>query len=319
MADEKKLEEDNDDDGGTWTEIEVPEQLDDKTQEVFSEDTVVVQEQEEVAEPEETEEVEEPELEGIETKGAEKRIRQLIRQRKERDEELGKVRSELNQLRYQMSEVGKLKFDYDDALATAKEGEINSKLETARNKFKDAYDAGNKDNVLEAQEELSEAQTDLKLLNQQKEWIKKQSEEYTKEQEKRKQEYENTSVEGVDPLAQEWAEKNKWFGKDRTRTAVALSIDAQLKESGEDPSDPSFYEKVDLRLREELPNKYSEEATPSKPRQRVAGRSHSPASKKVKLTSEDVRLAKKWSIPLERYAAEKAKAERSDGDYTTVV
>jgi hypothetical protein len=174
MADEKKLEEDNDDDGGTWTEIEVPEQLDDKIQEVFSEDTVVVQEQEEVTEPEETEEVEEPELEGIETKGAEKRIRQLIRQRKERDEELGKVRSELNQLRYQMSEVGKLKFDYDDALATAKEGEINSKLETARNKFKDAYDAGNKDNVLEAQEELSEAQTDLKLLNQQKEWIKKQ-------------------------------------------------------------------------------------------------------------------------------------------------
>ena len=319
MADEKKLEEDNDDDGGTWTEIEVPEQLDDKAQEVFSEDTVVVQEQEEVTEPEETEEVEEPELEGIETKGAEKRIRQLIRQRKERDEELGKVRSELNQLRYQMSEVGKLKFDYDDALATAKEGEINSKLETARNKFKDAYDAGNKDNVLEAQEELSEAQTDLKLLNQQKEWIKKQSEEYTKEQEKRKQEYESTSVEGVDPLAQEWAEKNKWFGKDRTRTAVALSIDAQLKESGEDPSDPSFYEKVDLRLREELPNKYSEEATPSKPRQRVAGRSHSPASKKVKLTSEDIRLAKKWSIPLERYAAEKAKAERSDGDYTTVV
>ena len=47
MADEKKLEEDNDDDGGTWTEIEVPEQLDDKAEEVFSEDTVVIQEQEE--------------------------------------------------------------------------------------------------------------------------------------------------------------------------------------------------------------------------------------------------------------------------------
>ena len=188
MADEKKLEEDNDDDGGTWTEIEVPEQLDDKAEEVFSEDDVVIQEQEETTEAEQ-EEVEEPELEGIETKGAEKRIRQLIRQRKDRDEELGKVRSELNQLRYQMSEVGKLKFDYDDALATAKEGEINSKLETARNKFKDAYDEGNKDNVLEAQEQLSEAQTDLKLLNQQKEWIKKQSEEYSREQEKRKQEY----------------------------------------------------------------------------------------------------------------------------------
>jgi chromosome segregation ATPase len=321
MADERKLDKEDSDDA-TWTEVEVSEQVNDEVEEVLSEADTVVQEQEDIPEEVELveEEEEEPELEGIKTKGAEKRIRHLIRQRKERDEELGKVRSELNQLRYQMSEVGKLKFDYDDALATAKEGEISSKLESARNKFKDAYDAGNKDNVLEAQEELSEAQTDLKLLNQQKQWIKKQAEEYSKEQEKRKQEYENTSVDGVDPLAKEWAEKNKWFGKDRTRTAVALSIDAELKESGEDPSDPSFYKKVDIKLREELPDKYSEEATPSKPRQVVAGRSHSPASKnKVRLTSEDVRLAKKWSIPLERYAAEKVKADRADGDYTTVV
>ena len=156
-------------------------------------------------------------------------------------------------------------------------------------------------------------------MNQRKEWIKQQSEEYAREQEVRKKEYETAPVEEVDPLATEWAEKNKWFTKDRVLTAVALSIDAELKEQGEDPSDPSFYQKVDSRLREELPEKDSEEATPSKPRQVVAGRSRSPASKKVKLTSEDIRLAKKWSIPLEKYAAEKAKAERSDGDYTTVV
>jgi len=317
MAEDKK-----DDEDGEWTEIDISEPPAEIKEEIeietsYPEDSVVAEKAK--AQTESDEEESEPELEGIETKGAEKRIRQLIKQRKERDEELHNVRTELNQLRYQMGEAGKLKFDYDDALATAKEGEISSKLESARNKFKDAYDSGNKDTVLEAQEELSEAQTDLKLLNQQKAWIKKQAEQYSEEQEKRKVQYENSETSNVDPLAQEWAEKNKWFGKDRTRTAVALSIDAELKEKGEDPSDPSFYEKVDSRLREELPEKDSEEATPSKPRQRVAGRSHSPASKKVKLTSEDIRLAKKWSIPLERYAAEKAKAERSDGDYTTVV
>jgi ribosomal protein S20 len=314
MAEDKKDTE--------WTEIEISEPEPEIKEEIEIE--ALDPEDSSVAEETQTEtgsdqEESEPELEGIETKGAEKRIRQLIKQRKERDEELSSVRTELNQLRYQMGEAGKLKFDYDDALATAKEGEISSKLESARNKFKDAYDSGNKDNVLEAQEELSEAQTDLKLLNQQKAWIKKQAEEYSHEQQRRKTQYENTETSNVDPLAQDWAEKNKWFGKDRTRTAVALSIDAELKEKGEDPSDPSFYKKVDSRLREELPDKGSEGATPSKPRQVVAGRSHSPASKKVKLTSEDVRLAKKWSIPLERYAAEKAKAERADGDYTTVV
>ena len=308
-----------------WTEIEVSDQPTDSKEEIeietpVSEDVSPAAEViEAVQGEEEDQEKDEPELEGIETKGAEKRIRQLIKQRKERDEELEKVKAEINQLRYQMSEVGKLKFDYDDALVSAKEGEISSRLENARTKFKDAYEAGNKDGVLEAQEELSEAKTDLKLLDQQKGWIKQQAEEYSNEQKRRKTQYENSETANIDPLAQEWAEKNKWFGKNRTRTAVALSIDAELKEQGEDPSDPSFYEKVDARLREELPDKFSEEATPQKPRQVVAGRSRSPASKKVKLTSEDVRLAKKWSIPLEKYAAEKAKAERSDGDYTTVV
>ena len=312
-------------DKGGWTEIEVSDQPTDSKEEIEIE-TPVSEDMSPAAEvieavqgEEEDQEKDAPELEGIETKGAEKRIRQLIKQRKERDEELDKARAELNQLRYQMSEVGKLKFDYDDALASAKEGEISSRLENARTKFKDAYEAGNKDGVLEAQEELSEAKTDLKLLDQQKGWIKQQAEEYSNEQQRRKTQYENSETASIDPLAQAWAEKHKWFGMNRTRTAVALSIDAELKEQGEDPSDPSFYEKVDFRLREELPEKFSEEATPSKPRQVVAGRSRSPASKKVKLTSEDVRLAKKWSIPLEKYAAEKAKAERSDGDYTTVV
>ena len=312
------MAEEEDKDG--WTEVEVADQPNEDKEELeietpVSEDVSLAVKDNETVRDEENE----PELEGIETKGAEKRIRQLIKQRKERDEQLNEVKTELNQLRYQMAEAGKLKFDYDGALASAKEGEISSKLENARTKFKDAYEAGNKDGVLEAQEELSEAKTDLKLLDQRKGWIKQQAEQYSDEQERRKAQYENTQTANVDPLAQEWAEKNKWFGKNRTRTAVALSIDAELKEQGEDPSDPSFYKKVDSRLHEELPDKDSEEATPSKPRQVVAGRSRSPASKKVKLTSEDVRLAKKWSIPLERYAAEKAKADKADGDYTTVV
>ena len=323
MAEDKK-------DNEGWTEVEIdapPVELkgEIEIEETLSEDPVVVQEPEIETKTEEAEAEKEPELEGIETKGAEKRIRQLIKQRKERDEELRKLHNEVSSMKSQLSEIGNLKFEYDDAVVQAKENEITQKLDSARTKFKSAYDNGNRDDVLESQEQIAEAQADLKLLNQQKDWIKQQSAQYKKDQElqtKQLQEERNTKT--VDPLAREWAENNSWFGKDRTRTAVALSIDAELKENGEDPSDPAFYEKINQKLREELPSKFanevSEEATPSKPRQVVAGRSHSPVSKnKVKLTSEDVRLAKKWSIPLERYAAEKAKAERSDGDYTTVV
>jgi hypothetical protein len=54
----------------------------------------------------------------------------------------------------------------------------------------------------------------------------------------------------------------------------------------------------------------------------VAGASHtsaSPSNKKVKLSQEDVRLAQKWGITLEQYAAEKLKVESAgEGEYTTI-
>ena len=60
----------------------------------------------------------------------------------------------------------------------------------------------------------------------------------------------------------------------------------------------------------------------STPAQVVAGASHTPApssSKKVKLSQEDVRLAEKWGISLEQYAAEKLKVEKAgEGEYTTI-
>ena len=308
-------------DENEWGKIDLNQTPEDI--EVETEETIEVDIEPEVEiEQEQSPDDKEPELDGIETKGAEKRIRQLIKQRKDRDEELLKTKSELDSLRTQMSEVGKIRYDYDGALADAKEGEINSKLENARTKFKEAYDTGNKDAVLNAQEELAEAKTELRLIDQKKQWIEQQKTQYEADQEQRERQ-QSASPPKIDPLAKDWAETNDWFGKDRTATAVALSIDAELKENGEDPSDPAFYDKVNARLKEELPTKFgdkAEEATPKKPKQVVAGRSHSPASRnKVKLTQEDVRLAKKWSIPLDRYAAEKAKAEKSDGDYTTVV
>ena len=109
------------------------------------------------------------------------------------------------------------------------------------------------------------------------------------------------------------------------------SLDSELKDRGYNPGSPEFYKEIDKRIKKELPGRFtlgsedeeeektvSVEAKPSKPRQVVAGNSRSSASKKVKLTKEDVALAKKWQIPLETYAAEKAKADKADGEYTAI-
>ena len=119
-----------------------------------------------------------------------------------------------------------------------------------------------------------------------------------------------------DPMAVEWSQKpeNSWFGSDNIMTVAALTIDAQLKEEGYNPASPDFYQEVDSRMRQEFPHKFNQQVIEQEvPTQRatqqvVAGQSRSPtnsSSKKVKLTQEDVRMAQKWNIPLEKYAAEK--------------
>ena len=98
-----------------------------------------------------------PELEGINTKGAEKRIRQLIRQRKERDEHIAALiqkNEELNTpLRTQykeVDEVNKLSLD-------ASEKQLTDKLELARSVYMEAFEEGEKEKLLKAQEMLNEA------------------------------------------------------------------------------------------------------------------------------------------------------------------
>ena len=124
-----------------------------------------------------------------------------------------------------------------------------------------------------------------------------------------------------DPKAAEWAAQNEWFGQDTIRTAAALAIDAELKGEGYDPNDNEFYEEVNNRLQEAFPQKYERvQENTSQPAQVVSGASRSSpnSNRKVKLSKEDVRLAQKWGIPLQQYAAEKLKVSEADGEYTNI-
>ena len=126
-------------------------------------------------------------------------------------------------------------------------------------------------------------------------------------------------VDGIRSI--EWAAQNEWFGQDTIRTAAALAIDAELKGEGYDPNDNEFYEEVNNRLQEAFPQKYDRvQENTLQPAQVVSGASRSSpnSNRKVKLSKEDVRLAQKWGIPLEQYAAEKLKVSEADGEYTNI-
>ena len=321
------VEVDSGEDESPKVEFEVEEQP--EVQEEQPKELAPVVEQ---AEEEQNEERPE-ELEGIKTKGAEKRIKQLIRQRKERDEELQQLRSEINNLRAAVQErdtqlSSSLKNSIDST-----ESQLESNLESAKQLYKQAVESGDTDGMLAAQESMSKAYAEQTRVDQQKSaW-----EEYNRALEANGQQaaqvaQQQQQAQEYDPKAVEWATKNEWFGQDQIMTAAALTIDQELKGEGYDPSDDDFYEEVDSRLRQRYPHKFQDaNSEPETPRlqdtatssaQVVAGASRTPktsqSNNKVKLTQEDVRLANKWGIPLEKYAAEKLKVEQADGEYTSV-
>jgi len=305
----------------SWEEVDVPE-----NQEV---DYEIEEEVPQEAAPQEKEE-DPKELEGIQTKGAEKRIRQLVRQRKERDEQIAQLMAQneslvqnLNTREKSFNEVSKLNID-------ASEKQLTDKVTLARSAYMEAFESGEKEKLLQAQEMLNEAQVDLKHLNLTKAQMEDVAEEIEQEPVPAQQAAPKSTP---DPRAEDWVSKNEWFGKDKILTVSALALDQELKEEGFDTNDEEFYNEIDRRLAETFPHKFTtskvdveenqnrvQEPT-STPAQVVGSSSRSApnsSKSKVKLTKEDVRLANKWNIPLETYAAQKLKVSNADGEYTEI-
>ena len=322
MAEEREIEVQDQDDGG-WNKIDVSSGSEVEV-ELETEKVEAVQEKSEPAPT--TTKPDEPELDGIETQGAEKRIRKLIRQRKERDEEINKLMQQNNQLQ------SRLNVKETEVTTNVKQNielsskQVEDKIELARAAYLNAFDGGDKEQLLSAQEILNQAQFEKQRIEdartaldqyettqQNQQTVQQQQEEYT-----------------PDPKAMRWASENDWFGQDQIMTYGALEIDKQLKAEGYDPSDDEFYVEVNKRLKDTFPNKFEGEpkVQNSQPRQQetspaqvVAGTSRSPSTasnRKVKLSPEDIRLANKWQIPLEVYAAEKLKVDKAEGEYTNV-
>ena len=290
------------------------------------EEPVVKQKAQEDIKEDDTEVEELKELEGIETAGAEKRIRQLVKQRKEREEQVTSLQIQNEELNKKLlgkenevQSMGKRTLDMS-------EKQLTDKILLAKEVYLEAFEEGEKEKLLNAQEMLNEAQGDLRA-------VKSAKVRYAQQEQKAVEQGEATPVAqqqqvpqaASDPKAEQWASDNNWFGKDNVMTAAALAIDAELKNEGYDPSDNDFYQEIDNRIKTSFPHKFEEDKervqeTTSSPAQVVSGSSRSSPSsrKKVKLSQEDLRLAQKWNIPLETYAAQKLKVHQADGDYTDI-
>lgn len=311
-----------------WGTVEIPNTEDKVEYEI--EEEVVEPEVEAKPEPEAVVKEEPQELEGIETSGAQKRIRQLVKQRKEREEQVAQLQMQNEELNKKLHAKHNEVNEINKVSLNASEKQLTDKIKLAREVYLEAFDEGEKEKLLNAQEMLNEAQNDLKNVTSAKLNYEKYEQQVA--QQPVQQQPVNQPQPVTDPRAEEWATSNEWFGKDNIMTAAALAIDADLKNEGYNPNDNEFYQEIDNRIKTAFPHKFGEvqervqeneangASNTSTPAQVVSGSSRSsPSSKnKVKLTQEDMRLAQKWNIPLETYAAQKLKVTQADGEYTNI-
>ena len=105
-----------------------------------------------------------------------------------------------------------------------------------------------------------------------------------------------------DPKAEDWAEKNEWFGKDEPMTLTSFSIHRKLVEKGLDPSSDEYYSEIDKQMKENFPHKFGQQVSPT---QTVASVNRGgPVRRKgtVRLTPSQVAISKKLGVPLSEYA-----------------
>ena len=183
-----------------------------------------------------------------------------------------------------------------------------AELETAKKAYKDAYESGDSDAVLEAQDKLTNAKLRIERVNNFKPKPLQEKETPVQPQ------VSEQSAPAVTPdeRAVKWAEENTWFGSDDEMTSFALGLHNKLvNQEGMNPQSDDYYERINTRMRQVFPDQfedYEPEPEADKPRRSnvVAPATRSTAPKKVKLTQTQVNLAKRLGVPLDVYAKQVA-------------
>ena len=228
-------------------------------------------------------------------------------------EQAMREREELERLAAQLVEENKkLKGTVNknqEALLEQAKKAVTAELEQAKAQFKKAYDAGDSDAVVAAQEALTAVKLKADRIANFK--VPPLQEETNDVQTKP-----TAPAPKADPRAVEWAKANPWFGPDEEMTSYVLGLHNKLVKEKVDPRSDQYYEIIDSRMRELFPDRFDdteeEPAVKTRPKKAsvVAPATRSVAPKKIKLTNTQVAYAKKFNIPLQEYARQVAKLEK---------
>jgi hypothetical protein len=174
---------------------------------------------------------------------------------------------------------------------------VESELAEAKRKFKEAFDSGDSEGIVEAQEALTAAKIRADRVNNFKP-APVQAEKPVVQPAPQPVQQEPIVL---DPKSAAWRESNPWFGANDEMTAVALTLHRKLVESGVKLASDEYYDRIDQRMRQVFPDAFISEK-PVKKSPVVAPANRSTAPKKIVLTKSQVNIAKRLGLTNEQYA-----------------
>ena len=186
-------------------------------------------------------------------------------------------------------------------------------MSLAKREYREAYDSGESDKIIDAQQRMNAAQYRLTQVHN-----------YQPQYNNALQEQENAvyiqperpQVPKPDRKALSWQDKNSWFGQDEEMTSLALGLHEKLVRAGTDPSSDEYYNTIDNTMRKRFPEYFGDDSldvdTPAqrtRPSSVVAPVTRSTAPKKVHIPRSANALIRKLGITPEQYAREIVKLE----------
>jgi hypothetical protein len=235
---------------------------------------------------------------------------------REKQEAINVAQKLYNEVKQLKSRVNSSEEVAIDSFKTSAERE----LEMAKREYKEAYDSGDSDKLVDAQDKMTSAKMKIEQAGNAFDNVKNRK--ALQEEENEVQIPQNQYKPVVrDPKAASWQERNSWFGQDDEMTSLALGLHEKLvKENGVAyATTDEYYKRIDNTMRKRFPENFEEadeetdapsvKTATRKPSTVVAPAARSTASKKVRLTTSQQSIAKKLGLSPEQYVKELLKME----------
>ena len=195
-------------------------------------------------------------------------------------------------------------------------------LDTAKRRYKEAYESGDSDGVADAQMEITKATLRIDRAEQMRPIDEPETFKPVPQEQAQK----------VSPRTQKWIDSNSsWFGSDDEMTMAAMGLDRKLKkEYGDDyAGTEEYFQTIDKTMRKRFPESFdsqrhedddtsntsseSDEETPrrAKPASVVAPATRSTPPNRVKLSASQATIARRLNVPIEEYAKAVANLRRN--------